>query len=177
MSEKIASPTIFVKENTLLPAGLALQSEAFLPGWRSVTNLDGRQLGRKIEHAKWNYFYLANPIKITVFGREGLPSLRRAVKRILSRQQNAKQQNQSFNSLEITKIISKRILGVPYLSISAHFRHIQEGMYLISAKDFRLRDPSGTTSAPLATTVFGSVEKVLQEKAAAEPQVAVIPSS
>jgi hypothetical protein len=172
MLEKIASPTIFVKENTLLPAGLALQSEAFLPGWRSVTNLDRRQLGRKIEHAKWNYFYLANPIKTTVFGREGLPSLRRAVKRIL-----AKQQNESFNSLEITKIISKRILGVPYLTISAHFRHIQEGMYLVSARDFRLRDPSATPSAPLATTVFGSAEKVLQEKAAAEPQVAVIPSS
>jgi hypothetical protein len=172
MSEKTVSPTIFVKENTLLPAGLALQSEAFLPGWRSVTNLDGRQLGRKIEHAKWNYFYLANPIKTTVFGREGLPSLRRAVKRVL-----AKQQNQSFNSLEITRIISKRILGVPYLSISAHFRHIQEGMYLVSAKDFRLRDPSATPSAPPATTVFGSAEKVLQEKAAAEPQVAAIPSS
>jgi len=172
MPEKIASPTIFVKENTLLPAGLALQSEAFLPGWRSVTSLDGRQLGRKIEHAKWNYFYLANPIKTMVLGREGLPSLRRAVKRVL-----AKQQNQSFNSLEITRIISKRILGVPYLSISAHFRHIQEGMYLVSAKDFRLRDPSATPSAPPATTVFGSSEKVLQEKAAAEPQVAAIPSS
>jgi hypothetical protein len=172
MSEKIASPTIFVKENTLLPAGLALQSEAFLPGWRSVTKLDGRQLGRKIELAKWNFFYLANPIKTMVLGREGLPSLRRAVKRVL-----AKQQNQSFNSLEITKIISKRILGVPYLSISAHFRHIQEGMYLVSAKDFRLRDPSATPSAPPATTVFGSSEKVLQEKAAAEPQVAAIPSS
>ena len=172
MSEKTVSPTIFVKENTLLPAGLALQSEAFLPGWRSVTSLDGRQLGRKIELAKWNYFYLANPIKTTVFGREGLPSLRRAVKRVL-----AKQQNQSFNSLEITRIISKRILGVPYLSISAHFRHIQEGMYLVSAKDFRLRDPSATPSAPPATTVFGSSEKVLQEKAAAEPQVAAIPSS
>ena|SRR5580692_324523 len=172
MPEKIASPTIFVKENTLLPAGLVLQSEAFLPGWRSVTNLDGRQLGRKIEHANWNFFYLANPIKTTVFGREGPSALRRAVKRIL-----AKQQNPSFNSLEITKIISKRILGVPYLSISAHFRHIQEGMYLVTAKDFRLRDPSGTTSAPLATTVFGSTEKVLQEKVAAEPQVAVIPSS
>jgi len=172
MPEKIASPTIFVKENTLLPAGLALQSEAFLPGWRSVTSLDGRQLGRKIELAKWNYFYLANPIKTMVLGREGLPSLRRAVKRVL-----AKQQNQSFNSLEITKIISKRILGVPYLSISAHFRHIQEGMYLVSAKDFRLRDPSATPSAPPATTVFGSSEKVLQEKAAAEPQVAAIPSS
>jgi hypothetical protein len=172
MSEKTGSPTIFVKENTLLPAGLALQSEALLPGWRSVTNLDGRELGRKIEHAKWNFFYLAGPIKTMVLGREGLPALRRAVKRVL-----AKQQNQLFNSLEITRIISKRILGVPYLSISAHARHIQEGMYLVSAKDFRLRDSSAMPSAPLATTVFGSTEKVFPEKSAAEPQVAAIPSS
>jgi hypothetical protein len=172
MSEKTALPTIFVKENTLLPAGLALQSEAFLPGWRSLTNLDGRQLGRKIEHANWNFFYLAGPIKTTVLGREGLSAIGRAVKRVL-----AKQQNQSFNALEITKIISKRILGVPYLSISAHSRHIQEGMYLVSAKDFRLRDPSATPSAPLARTVFGGAEKILQEKAATEPQIAVIPSS
>ena len=155
-----------------MPAGVTLESEAFLPGWRSLPNLNGRQLGRKIEKAKWNYFYLAGPMKATVLGRERLAAYGRAVKRVL-----AKKQNQSFNSLEISKTISKRILGVPYLSISAHSRHIQEGMYLVSAKDFRLRDPSATRSAPLAGTVFGGAEKILQEKAATEPQIAVIPSS
>jgi hypothetical protein len=172
MSEKTASATIFIRENTLLPAGLALESEAFLPGWRSVTNLDGHQLGRRIEHAKWNFFYLAGPMKATVLGREGLPALRRAVKRIL-----AKQHNQSLNSLEITKIISKRFLGVPYLGISAHSRHIQEGMYLVPAKDFRMRGPAAPPSGPLATTVLGTVEKALQTKSAAEPQAAGVPSS
>ena len=172
MSEKNSSPTIFIRVNTLLPPGLALESEAFLPGWSAVTNLDGRELGCKIAHANWNYFYLAGAISATVLGREGLPALRRAVKSVL-----AKQKNQNFNSLEITRITSRRLLGVPYLSISAHSRHIQESMYLVSAKDFRLRDPATTTSAPLATTIFGAAEKVRQEKSAPEPQVAIIPSS
>ena len=75
----------------------------------------------------------------------------------------AKKQSQSFNSLEITKTISKRLLGVSYLTISAHFRHIQEGMYLIPVKDFQLRDTAGITAAPIAAIVFGNVEKVPQE--------------
>jgi hypothetical protein len=157
MSQDKISATIFIREKTLLPASVALGSEPFLPGWRSVKNLDGRELGRQIEKAKWNYFYLAGAMKATVLGREGLRTLRRAVQRVL-----AKKQRQGFNSLEITKIVSKRFLGVPYLTISAHSRHIQEGMYLVPVEDFRRRDASDLT-APRATIVFGSVEKVHQE--------------
>lgn len=158
MSENKTSPTIFIRENTRLPASVALESEVFLPDWRSVKNLDGRELGRKIENAKWNYFYLASPVKATVLGGNGRETLRRAVHRIL-----AKKQSQDFNSLEITKIISKHFLGVPYLTVSAHFRHIQEEMYLIPVEDFRLRDTAGRTATPIAKIVFGNVEKVPQE--------------
>jgi hypothetical protein len=172
MSEKITLPTIFIRVNTLLPAGFALDSEAFLPGWRALTKIDGRELGRKIAHAKWNYFYLAGVMKVTVLGREGLPALRRAVKSIL-----AKQQNQNFNSLEITKIISRRLLGVPYLTISAHSRHIQESMYLVAVQDFRLRDQVPKPSVPLAAIALGSIDEMSQERTAAEPEVAVISNS
>jgi hypothetical protein len=168
MLEKNTSPTIFIRVNTLLPAGLALESEAFLPGWRAVTKLDGRELGREIAHAKWNYFFLAGAMKTTVLGHKGLPALRRAVNRVL-----AKHQNQNFNSLEITKITSRRLLGVPYLSIAAHFRHIQESMYLVSVQDFRLQDDADRASAPLPTIAFGSADEVPQENTAPEPQVAV----
>jgi hypothetical protein len=157
MSEN-SSPNIFIRENTLVPAGLAIESESFLPGWRAVKNLNGRELGRKIESAKWNYFYLAGPIRTTVIGREGLATLRRALERVL-----AKQQTQSYNSLEVTKTTSRRFLGVSFLSISAHSRHIQEGMYLLPVDDFRLKDAPGPPTAPLATMVFGNVEKVHQE--------------
>src|SRR5580704_13627427 len=158
MPENKLAPNIFIRENTRLPAGVTLQSETFLPGWRSVQNLDGRELGRKIEKAMWNYFYLAGPLKATVLGRESLATLRKAVQRVLTMKQS-----ENYNSLEISKIISKRFLGVPYLTISAHSRHIQQGMYLVPVEDFRLRAAADVTSTPKAATVFGSAEKVPQE--------------
>ncbi len=133
-----------------MPAGLALESESFLTGWRAVTNFDGRKLGRKIEEANWNFFFLAGAITTTVFGREGLGTLRRAVGRIL-----AKQKGQSFNSLEITKVVSRRFLGVAYLSVSAHSRHIQEGVYLVPVEDFRVGRTADVAPAPAEAMVYG----------------------
>src|SRR5258707_9162256 len=129
--------TIFIREGAPLPTTLAIESEAFLPGWRVVKNLDRQALTREVEGAHWNFFYLAGEMRATVFGREGLGALRRAVKGVL-----AKQEGQKFNSLEITKVVSKRFLGIPFISVTAHFRHIQQGIGLVPAKDFVLRMPA-----------------------------------
>jgi hypothetical protein len=99
-----------------LPANLLIESEAFLPGWGAVRNLDGYELGRKIEAANWNFFYLAGEIGAIALGREGPGTLRRAVKRFL-----AKPEGQKFNSLEVTEIISQRFLGIPFIVLP--FRH------------------------------------------------------
>jgi hypothetical protein len=136
MPDTIKTGTILIQEGTLLPTGLPVESDAFLPGWRAVRNLDGYGLGRKIDEADWNFFYLAGEIKATVVGREGVAALRRAVKQIL-----ANRTGQKFNSLEIAKVVSKRFLGVPYLKVCAHSRHIQEGMYLAAARDSHLKAP------------------------------------
>jgi hypothetical protein len=126
MSANSASGTILIRENTLLPAGLAIESDVFLPGWRAVRNLDGYGLGRKIEEANWNFFYLAGEIRITVLGRDGSKTLRRAVKRVLAKQEK------QFNSREITKVVLKRFLGIPFVSVAAHSRHIQQSICLIA---------------------------------------------
>src|SRR6266850_2019922 len=129
--------TILIREGTLLPAGLAVESEVFLPGWRVIKNLDRSALARKIEGANWNFFYLAGEIRATVLGRDRSGTLRRAVKCVLP-----KQEGQKFNSLEIAKVVSKRFLGIPFMSITAHSRHIQQGIGLVPAKDFVLRMPA-----------------------------------
>jgi hypothetical protein len=137
-----------------LPANLPIESEAFLPGWRAVRNLDGYELGRKIEAANWNFFYLAGEIGAIALGREGPGTLHRAVKRIL-----AKQEGQKFNSLEVTEIISKRFLGIPFMSGTAHSRHIQQGIGLNLAKDLVSRipaAPSGEMAKRQYTTLISS---------------------
>ena len=129
MSANNTAITILIRENMLLPAGLSVETENFLPGWRAVKNLDGYGLGRKIEEAKWNFFYLAGDLKAVALGRKGPGTLRRAVRRIL-----AKRGEEKFNSLEITKVVSERFLGIPFTSVMAHFRHIQ--------REITLRDPA-----------------------------------
>jgi hypothetical protein len=54
----------------------------------------------------------------------------------------AKREGEKFNSLEIIKVDSKRFLGIPFMSVTAHFRHIQQGIGLVPAKDFVLRMPA-----------------------------------
>jgi hypothetical protein len=154
MPDSNRAKTILIREDTPLPANLPIESEAFLPGWGAVRNLDGYELGRKIEAANWNFFYLAGDISAIALGREGLGTLRRAVKRIL-----AKQEGQKFNSLEITKVVSKRFLGIPFMSVTAHSRHIQQGIGLNLAKDLVLRipaAPSGKVETRQYTTLIPS---------------------
>jgi len=130
MSATNMSGTVLIRENTLLPASLAIKSEVFLPDWRVVKNLDSLVLAQNIEGANWNFFYLAGEIRATALGRDRSGTLRKAVKRVLAKQEK------QFNSLEITKVVSKRFLGIPFMSVAAHTRHIQQGICLVAAKDF-----------------------------------------
>ena len=132
MADTIKTGTILIKEGTLLPEALQFESEPCATGWRLVKDLDGYGLDRKIHEAGWTFFCLAGEIKATIFGFEGQETVRRAVKRIL-----AKLKSEKFNSLEITRVASKRFLGVPYASVSARSRHIQESLVLFRAKDLQ----------------------------------------
>src|SRR5437773_12139941 len=143
MSANNTSGTILIGEGTLLPAGLAVESEVFLHGWRVIKKPDRSTLTRNIQGANWNFFYLAGEIRATVLGRDRPGTLRRAVKRVL-----AKQEGQKFNSLEITKVVSKRFLGIPFMSVTVHSRHIQQSIGLVSAKDFVLDMPGAQVPEP-----------------------------
>ncbi len=137
MPDTNRAKTVLIREDTPLPENLSIESEAFLPGWRVVKNLDRSTLAQNIEGANWNFFYLAGAMRATVLGRDRPGTLRRAVKRVLARQEG-----QRFNSLEITKVVSKRFLGIPFTSVTAHSRHIQQGIALVPAKDSVLRMPA-----------------------------------
>jgi hypothetical protein len=131
MAEAINRGTVLFKDGTFLPDALKFDSEPCATGWRLVKDLDGYGLNRKIHDAGWRFFCIAGEIKSTAFGLEGQKNVRRAVKGMLARLKPKK-----FNSLQITRVASKRFLGVPYVSVSACSRHIQESLFLFRDKDF-----------------------------------------
>ena len=139
---------ILIRDATTLPPNLSIASNAFFPGWQIVTSPDRSTFTRSVEAAHWNFFYRANETRATVLDGASLRTLRRAVKKVLAKQE----QHQNFNALEVTIIVSKRILGIPFLRTVAHLRHIQESSALVPSKGFVRRVPgdreaeSGTSS-------------------------------
>jgi len=125
MADKIKIGTILYREDALLPESLGLESEAYSNGWRLVKNLDAHGLDRKIREAGWTFFYLAGEIKASVFGLGGEKAVRRAVNKLI-----ACMKSDRLNSLEIMQVAAKHFLGLPYVTVSAHPRHIQESMFL-----------------------------------------------
>jgi len=106
---------------------LQLESEVSSGGWTLLKKLDGISLDRKIHAAGWSFFFMAAEVKVIFFGALGVAKIQNAVRRIL-----AKAKPQHFNGLEITGIVAKRFLGVPYVTVSAHSRHMQQSCYLDS---------------------------------------------
>lgn len=129
MTENINIGTVLIKEGASLPEGMQLESVPYSTGWRLGKNFDGGGLNRKITDAGWNFFYMAGEIKMSVFGVDGENTRRKAIRQIL-----AKLKFEKFNCLEITNVAARRFLGLPYVSVAAHWRHIQESLVLFHAK-------------------------------------------
>lgn len=121
MTDAIKTGTVLVETSALMPKSLLLEGKAYSSGWRSVSNLDLNELDAAIHKAGWTFFFMAGEIKITAFGFDKERAVRRAVKRVITNVESHK-----CNCVEITDVSAKSFLGMPYVNISAHSRHIQE---------------------------------------------------
>jgi hypothetical protein len=122
MPQEVHVGTILMSE---WPPLLGLESEPYSGPWSVVKALDGFALDRKIRAAGWNFFFIAAEVKVMFFGAIGSEKMQRALHRILG-----KVGPQHFNGLEVTGIVAKRFLGLPYAIVSAHPRHVQQSCYL-----------------------------------------------
>ena len=121
MTDTIKTGTILVERNASMPKSLLLEGQSYSGGWRSVSNLDLNGLDAAIHKAGWTFFFMAGEIKITAFGFDKERAVRRAVKRVITNVEAHK-----CNCVEITDVSAKSFLGMPYVNVSAHSRHIQE---------------------------------------------------
>jgi len=129
MPDANGAVTILIREGTRLPANHSIESEAFLPGWRLIKDLDGYGLDHKIREAGWPPLCLAGETRATVSGIDEEKTVRRAIMEILARLESEK-----FNSLEISRVssvASKRFLKVRYVTVSAQSRLIDQGVGLV----------------------------------------------
>jgi hypothetical protein len=138
MPPTIQVGTILIEDWPPMPHLLGLESEPYSGNWSLVKVLDGFTLDRKIHASGWNFFFMAAKVKAMFFGALGAKKIEHALKRILG-----KVEQQHFNGLEVTEIVAKRFLGLPYTVVSAHSRHLQQSCYLDSAAARRTSQSTG----------------------------------
>ena len=132
MSQDVQVGTILMLE---WPQLFGLESESYSGVWSVVKALDSFALDRKIRAAGWHFFFIASEVKVMFFGALGAKKIQHALGRILG-----KVSEQHFNGLEVTGIVAKRFLGLPYAVISAHSRHLQQNCYLDGAEVRRISE-------------------------------------
>lgn len=121
--------TIFVQEGLLLSAAFNIVSEAYSFGWRRVSEADGIALERRLREFGWGFSFVAGELKGISFGTSRPRMLKAAVRNLL-----AQVRSRDFNCAEFTKVTSSHFLGIPYISVRGHARHIQHGCELDTAE-------------------------------------------
>ena len=56
MADEMKIGTVFIEEGTPFPNSLKFESEPYSNGWRSVKNLNGCELDRRLRAVGWNLF-------------------------------------------------------------------------------------------------------------------------
>jgi hypothetical protein len=115
--------TLLVQKGTTLPSSIVLRSEPTTNDWNAFEKgAELLQLKAELSSAGWSYFYMG-AVKQTAFGSPGAKRLASAMKGV-----SAKMRLNSCNSLQIDAITPRSWLGIPYLSVTAHCCHIQQGV-------------------------------------------------
>jgi hypothetical protein len=130
MAQTIEIGTLLLKEGTRSPKALPIETDPYLKGWSRVKNLTCSGVDRKLSEVGCTFFYMAGEVKAIAFGSNSEKTTRRAVKKVIANMKSGR-----CNCLEISRVEAKSFLGLPYVAVTGHPRHIQESIYLFHAKD------------------------------------------
>jgi hypothetical protein len=127
-TNEIAAGDILIEQGAHVPHSLLLAGKPDSNGWAALNGARSA-FEKEMRQTGWTFFFMAGEIRSTVFGFDKQQNLRAALKRLI-----AKVKSQHCNSVEITRVASKSFLKIPYVSVSAHPRHLQKGL-VFSGRD------------------------------------------
>lgn len=114
--------TLLVAPGTMLPANWQLDPEPVVDGWLRVSGtFNDRQLDRELGAAGWTFYFRAGAIKARAFGRSTPGNVAAGLMRL-----TAEARRQACNCLQIDAVKIRSFLGLPYVRMAAHSRHIRK---------------------------------------------------
>lgn len=122
----IEAGTLLIETNAPRPECFHLAPGPHPKSWAPVTrDLGPQDLDSALAANGWTFFYQAGSIRTTAFGFNSANRFSAALKRLI-----AVATHDKCNCLQIDAVTSHSFLGFPYVSVSAHSRHIQQGTTL-----------------------------------------------
>jgi hypothetical protein len=132
---------LFIERDAPRPRCFQIQDDAHRTGWlpvkydRAVLELDA-----ELSRGGWTFFYMANVVRKTALGFDRDKGVAAALKRVMT-----SVREDGCNCLQIQAVDHRSFLGIRYVTVSAHPRHIQKG--IVYSPHSR---PPGTEPKPLA---------------------------
>jgi len=115
----IVDGTFLIDEKTLLPEPSSNDSVSIGNGWARISyNLT---FEKKLAAAGWTFFYMAGATRMNVIGFDRPRMIQTAVNRLL-----AAVTRQKCNCVEVDHVRIRSFCGMPFVTVLAHSRHIQQ---------------------------------------------------
>lgn len=121
METALQSGSIFLMNGLILPTALRFEDQSYSEGWRLLSESRSPEIENRAHGCGWNFIFLVELMRSTVFGFGRSWSLRTATKKIL-----AEARTNAFNCVELTGISAHQFLGVHWVTVSAHSRSLQK---------------------------------------------------
>jgi hypothetical protein len=123
----LKSGSVMMRAGTATPERLEIESEDFCEGWDRVRNCEAGVLDKQLRSAGWCLVFLAEPLQAIAIGPPEQETVQQATMKLLGRAGP-----QMFNCVEVTDIEYRRCVGVPYVHVTGHARHIQRDLEIES---------------------------------------------
>src|SRR6476659_6174956 len=118
----ITSGTILLAKDASRPPCIQLEDHSFPDAWMSVAhNLPSQEMEKQLTAVGWTFFYMASAITTTAYGFDRTKMMHSALQRVIT-----SVKGQKCNCLEIDNVTTSSFLGIPYVTLSAHPRHVQK---------------------------------------------------
>lgn len=126
MNELVREGSVLIEDGTRLPESFRFNTTAYVPRWGLVRDQTIGDVDRQIRAAGWNFHYFAGELKTWAMGPQSDQTIRRAISRLL-----ANLQSDGLNCMQVTQVAWLRRLGLSFVRITAHSRHIQKGIFAV----------------------------------------------
>ncbi|HEU5401457.1 MAG TPA: hypothetical protein VFU86_08875 [Terriglobales bacterium] len=124
LPERIAAGSVLLMPGVAVPSTLRVALTR-VGEWDLVRGHNGYAVDRKLSQAGWHFFFMVPAVEASAIGFDAQKTFARALRRI-----TGAVEADGFNAMEVTAVKRRRWLGLQYVSITAHPRHVRNSPFL-----------------------------------------------